>query len=167
MGWSGPSIDASEFDVVIVDTPTNIRVRNSKKVIQVVHDLIPLTDPTLDASSRNRFAAGLPHAIENYTHYLFVSDFTKRKFYSLFGSAAEESLVFYPRVAIANGSTRAQSSEKYAILVISDEPRKNIENALEAAFYFNEALRLYVVGDYDLEKFQKLARNINSPMPVR
>jgi glycosyltransferase involved in cell wall biosynthesis len=150
VGLQGPSIDASQYDLVIVDTPTNIRVKHDRKrIVQVVHDLIPLTDPTLSGLARNRFASAFPHMTRSYQNYIFVSEFTRDRFAELLPGLPHNYCIFYPRIPAAPMLEVKPERRKYALLIVSDEPRKNVEIALEAAMLFDDDTSLYVIGKVD------------------
>ena len=65
-----PRIDASDYDIILIDTPTRVEIRrgSNSKVICIVHDLLPLTDLKLsDVATRlflSRLATSLNQAIE-------------------------------------------------------------------------------------------------------
>lgn len=200
-GKAGPKISAQDFDIVIVDTPLNIRVVENEKVVQVIHDLIPLTDPTYSGRFRDQFATTFPYMLKHYQNVLFVSHYTGRKFAETFPRVKARSLVYYPRVdqpvlaachaaqsgvlcrpAVAqpdqdNGVVGAmntgvdnelvpspgvaQVGARFALLIVSNEPRKNIANALEAAILFPDDLDLVVIGQVDLGRYGSLVAAAN------
>ena len=56
-----PRIDARDYDVIVVDTPTRVAIRRrpNAKVICVVHDLLPLTDLKLSDVATRLFLSRL------------------------------------------------------------------------------------------------------------
>ena len=147
-GIMGPRIDARGFDHVIIDTPINVRVWGSANVVQVIHDVIPLTDPTYGGRSRTIFATALSHAINTYDTFAFVSNYSRDQFLSLLPTAksALRTIVLYPRIAVPEKLDPVAEGPRYAVILISDEVRKNVEKAIEAAADFDAGISLWIVG---------------------
>jgi glycosyltransferase involved in cell wall biosynthesis len=156
-GIPGPRIDAREFEFVVIDTPTNVRIEGPP-VIQVVHDLIPLTDPTLTARSRTMFATALAQAVLHYNRFAFVSEYSRAQFLRLFPRAKDtmQAAVIYPRIRVPDVLEPVSNGPKYAAIIISDEPRKNFEKAIEAAADFDPDLSLWVMGRAGSRRFKNV-----------
>ncbi len=157
-GLPGPKIDARGFDHVIVDTPTNVRVTGSAGVVQIVHDLIPLTDPTFAGRTRTIFATGLSYAVRNYERFAFVSNYSRDQFLSMLptGRSVSQTAVVYPRIAVPAKLEPVADGPRYAVIVISDEIRKNVEKAIEAAAEFGPDISLWIVGRMSPARLRRL-----------
>jgi glycosyltransferase involved in cell wall biosynthesis len=157
-GIPGPRINARGFDYVIVDTPTNVRVTGSASVVQIIHDLIPLTDPTLGGRPRTMFATALSYAVRTYERFAFVSSYSRDQFLSLLpaGKSVPRTTVLYPRIAVPEKLDPVVDGPRYAAIVISDEVRKNIEKAIEAAADFDLDISLWVIGRAESLRFRRL-----------
>ena len=164
-GIKGPRIDASEFDLVLIDSPANIRIKHShpNRVVQIVHDLLPLTDPTHHSLTRNIFGSAFSHMLEFYDQFIFVSNFTKNEFQKMFPQKRTNALVYYPRVKASVTKTPQGSSAgpRVVALIVSDEYRKNIKNAIEAAEFFAPNTQLCIVGQIQSADYRSLIRTIN------
>jgi len=109
LGFSALAIDASGYDAAIVDTPHFIKVRGIApgRMLTVVHDLIPLRDPTMDVNWRNLFMRKLEATLALGANMVFVSRYTQQAFRTAFPRhVAPRQFIFHPaiRKQIALGS---------------------------------------------------------------
>jgi len=79
-------VDASNFDYVIMDAPHYVEVENIDRnnVFSVIHDVIPITDPTWSWDWRTMFAQKIKASFLSSGNYIFVSQFTEREFSFVF-----------------------------------------------------------------------------------
>ena len=66
-----PQIDARDYDVILVDTPTRVAIKRgpNAKVICVVHDLLPLTDLKLSDVATRLFLSRLMTSLIRPTNW--------------------------------------------------------------------------------------------------
>lgn len=96
-----PSIDASEFDLVFIDTPHYIKVEgiDSTKIFSVVHDLIPVRDFSTNAEWRLMFLQKLKASLAHNPNMIFVSEFTKKQFYEEIPNIKiRKDIIVYPTI---------------------------------------------------------------------
>ncbi len=96
-----PAVDASGYDLAIVDTPHFIRIEGlgAERIVTVVHDLIPLRDPTMDAPWRYLFMRKLEATLALRGNLVFVSRHTQREFRAAFPRhLAPREFVLYPAI---------------------------------------------------------------------
>jgi glycosyltransferase involved in cell wall biosynthesis len=101
LGLPPPVIEASGYDLAIVDTPHFIKVQGiaPDRILAVVHDLIPLRDPTMDANWRNLFMRKLDATLALGSNLVFVSRCTQRAFHASFPRhAALREFILYPAI---------------------------------------------------------------------
>ena len=154
---SPPLIDATDFDLVLVDTPHFIQVKRHEKarVALVIHDLIPVFE--WDTPEwRNLFLKKLFVSLEQATHLIFVSETTRSEFNEIFPDySGLPSTIISPTIRLdllaASGADRRQpSGEKPTFLsIVSDEPRKNIGFLIEAFTLLKDAANLVIIGRVD------------------
>jgi glycosyltransferase involved in cell wall biosynthesis len=156
-----PIIDARGYDLILVDTPSYFRYRKSPgaKVLTVVHDLIPLSDPTLHPQYRGSFAKKISISIAESDDFIYVSETTRKKFAEFFPQATKgkEGIILHPSLAeehadsgnaaIAGVSSDGQQqSGGYFTVMVSDERRKNLENLVSAFAFLPQEIGLKVIG---------------------
>ena len=118
LGLPPPVIDVAGYDLAIVDTPHFIKVQGiaPDRILAVVHDLIPLRDPTMDANWRNLFMRKLDATLALGSNLVFVSRCTQRAFRASFPRhAAPREFIFYPairRSLMANAERESPPSER-------------------------------------------------------
>lgn len=99
---TGPvSIDASGYDLAIVDTPhyADILGLPPERVIAVVHDLIPLQDSQMAGDWRLLFTRKLDTTLRNAGTLIFVSETTRSTFDALFPQhSGMPNLILYPAI---------------------------------------------------------------------
>jgi glycosyltransferase involved in cell wall biosynthesis len=101
LGLPPPVIDASGYDLAIVDTPHFIRIEGlgPKRIMTVVHDLIPLRDPTMDLNWRNLFMRKLDATLAMRGAMIFVSRYTQRAFHAAFPNHnAPSEFIVHPAI---------------------------------------------------------------------
>jgi glycosyltransferase involved in cell wall biosynthesis len=171
-GFGAAAIDVSDFDLVIVDTPTHLRFRRGAEteIVAVIHDLIPLADPTLPGRWRRIFVNRLVCTTAAADSYVFVSEATRQHFATLFpeDGKAGRATILHPAVddGIAGGSPAGcaigdpaggdpgggavgepgGTAGDYIVAIVSDEPRKNLATLIEAFAFLPRSLGLKIVG---------------------
>jgi glycosyltransferase involved in cell wall biosynthesis len=101
LGMAPPVLDAAGYDLAIVDTPHFIRIEGigPERIVAVLHDLIPLRDPTMDASWRYLFMRKLEATLAMRAHLAFVSRHTQREFRAAFPRhAGPREFILYPAI---------------------------------------------------------------------
>ncbi len=96
-----PVLDAAGYDLVITDTPHFVRIEGvpRERLLTVVHDLIPLRDPTMDAEWRYLFIRKLQASMAMGGNLSFVSRYTQADFRSAFPNhAAPREFVLPPAI---------------------------------------------------------------------
>ncbi|MGY3137967.1 hypothetical protein ACVWZM_008649 [Bradyrhizobium sp. USDA 4501] len=80
-----PRVDARDYDVILVDTPTRVAIqrRPGAKVICVVHDLLPITDLKLDDIATRLFLSRLYTSVNQADELAFVSNYSMNRFRAL------------------------------------------------------------------------------------
>jgi len=99
LGLAAPALDASRYDLAIVDTPHFLKLKGlaAERIWTVIHDLIPLRDPTMDASWRQLFLRKLEATLALRGHLVFVSHHTRAQFRAAFERhEAAGEWVLYP-----------------------------------------------------------------------
>jgi len=129
-------VDAKEFDYVVVDSPHYIVLEgiDRKKVFNVIHDVIPVTDPSWSWDWRTMFVQKLKAGITSSSNYIFVSEFTKNEFSKVFGSPlkASSSEIIYPsikesRISASTNADKTGNSD-YISGISKDKPAEKIRN---------------------------------------
>lgn len=122
-GSNPVTIDARNFDIILVDTPTNLAfsTKPGAEVVSVIHDLIPLTDKERGRYWRRVFATKLATTIRVSNSFIFVSEYTRREVAQHFpqnSALISESRILYPSVdddiadGIGGGSRAATVTKK-------------------------------------------------------
>jgi len=136
-----PRIDASDYDVILVDTPTRVAIKRkpNAKVVCVVHDLLPLTDLKLSDVATRLFLSRLFTSLHQADELAFVSNYSMNRFRALLPQFAHlPARVVYPRTRFdtqdvaripAPAAGRAQPS---FVVIVSAEPRKNLASVIRA-----------------------------------
>ena len=135
-----PRIDARDYDIVLIDTPTRVAIRRNPgtKVICVVHDLLPLTDLKLSDVATRLFLSRLFTSLQQADELRFVSNYSMNRFRELLPQFAQiPARVVYPRtrfdrpqmvpMAAPTGSVRPSF-----VVIVSAEPRKNLAAVIRA-----------------------------------
>jgi glycosyltransferase involved in cell wall biosynthesis len=146
-----PRIDARDYDVVLVDTPTRVAVtRNSAaKVICVVHDLLPLTDLKLSDVATRLFLFRLLTSLHQADELAFVSNYSRSRFRELLPQFNHlPARIVYPRTRFETAGdvpVSARAARPTFVVIVSAEPRKNL-NTLVRAFRKMPQADLIVIG---------------------
>jgi glycosyltransferase involved in cell wall biosynthesis len=101
LNMAPPVIDAAGYDLAIVDTPHFIRIEGlaPDRLLTVVHDLIPLRDPTMDADWRYLFMRKLQATLAMRGALVFVSRHTQGDFRAAFPRhASPREFILYPAI---------------------------------------------------------------------
>jgi glycosyltransferase involved in cell wall biosynthesis len=130
LGFSPIAMDASGYDLAVVDTPHFIEVRGiaPARILTVVHDLIPLRDPTMDANWRNLFMRKLEATLALNANMVFVSQYTQQAFKAAFPRhVAPGQFVFHPAIRKQIASGAEQGLFETAQPPVFEEPTKSAE----------------------------------------
>jgi len=95
-----PRIDARDYDIILIDTPTRVAIKRgaNAKVVCVVHDLLPLTDLRLSDVATRLFLSRLFTSLHQADELAFVSNYSKSRFRDLLPQFAHlPARVVYPR----------------------------------------------------------------------
>jgi glycosyltransferase involved in cell wall biosynthesis len=93
------SIDGRGYDLVIIDTPSYVKIEgiDSNRILSVVHDLIPLRDPTMSAHWRALFFKKLEAVMAQNPNFAFVSEYSRNIFIQSFPRyQMRRSVIYYP-----------------------------------------------------------------------
>jgi glycosyltransferase involved in cell wall biosynthesis len=128
LGLPPPALDASGYDLAIVDTPHYIRLKGiaPERTLAVLHDLIPLRDPNMEAHWRSLFMRKLEATLAMRANLAFVSRCTQASFRAAFPRAAERGeYVIYPAVRrrLREDARRAGRGDVAALWDAAAEPR--------------------------------------------
>jgi len=149
-----PRIDARDYDIILIDTPTRVAIkrRANAKVVCVVHDLLPLTDLKLSDVATRLFLSRLFTSLHQADELAFVSNYSKNRFRDLLPQFAHlPARVVYPRTRFdAPDVARIPAAAAHPVqpnfvVIVSAEPRKNI-NAVIRAFRKMPQAGLVVIG---------------------
>ncbi|WP_407181318.1 glycosyltransferase family 4 protein [Bradyrhizobium sp. STM 3562] len=136
-----PRIDARGYDIVLVDTPTRVAITHNPdaRVICVVHDLLPLTDLRLSDVATRLFLSRLLTSLHQADELAFVSNYSMNRFRQLLPQFAHlPARVVYPRTrfdasdAIRPTPAAARSARPTFVIIVSAEPRKNLNSVIRA-----------------------------------
>jgi len=146
-----PRVDARDYDIVLVDTPTRVAVARSSstKVICVVHDLLPLTDLKLSDVATRLFLFRLLTSLRQADELAFVSNYSRGRFRELLPQFNHlPARIVYPRTrfeAAAAAPASARAARPTFVVIVSAEPRKNL-STLVRAFRKMPQADLVVIG---------------------
>ncbi len=120
LGMAPPVLDAAGYDLAIVDTPHFLRIEGigPERILAVLHDLIPLRDPTMDSNWRYLFMRKLEATLAMRAHLAFVSRHTQREFRAAFPRhAASREFIIYPaiRQALMRDAERTAAPQARAV----------------------------------------------------
>jgi len=96
-----PAVSAAGYDLVVIDTPHYVRVKNiaRSRVFSVIHDLIPLHDALCGEGWRRIFLGKLRATLALRGNLIFVSEFSRSSFRAVFPRhAARRHVVLYPSI---------------------------------------------------------------------
>jgi glycosyltransferase involved in cell wall biosynthesis len=151
-----PQIDARDYDVILVDTPTRVAIKRgpNAKVICVVHDLLPLTDLKLSDVATRLFLSRLMTSLSQADELAFVSNYSMNRFRDLLPQFFYlPARVVYPRTRfepfrlapVPVPVSTARPGQPTFVVIVSAEPRKNL-NAVVRAFRKMPHADLVVIG---------------------
>ncbi|MBR1227349.1 MULTISPECIES: glycosyltransferase family 1 protein [unclassified Bradyrhizobium] len=151
-----PQIDARDYDVILVDTPTRVAIKRgpNAKVICVVHDLLPLTDLKLSDVATRLFLSRLMTSLHQADELAFVSNYSMNRFRDLLPQFFYlPARVVYPRTRfepfrlapVPVPVSTARPGQPTFVVIVSAEPRKNL-NAVVRAFRKMPHADLVVIG---------------------
>lgn len=157
LGMRAPVVKLSGYDVVVVDTPHHLKIKcdSTTRIIGVVHDIIPYTDPMLSSVNRKVFAHKFNSTVPNVSDIVFVSSFTKHQFNAHFASPATQHVlypIFNPDYRYVSGSKR-DGDDIIIVAVVSDEPRKNIQSMIDSVSILPENYKLNIVGKINKKNY--------------
>lgn len=136
-----PRIDARDYDVIVVDTPTRVAIkrRPDAKVICVVHDLLPLTDLKLSDIATRQFLARIRTSLRQADELAFVSNYGMMRFRELLPQFAHlPARVVYPRTrfdapdVLHIPAPSGRPGRPSFVVIVSNEPRKNVAAVIRA-----------------------------------
>lgn len=136
-----PRIDARDYDVIVVDTPTRVAItrRPNAKVICVVHDLLPLTDLKLSDIATRQFLARIHTSLRQADELAFVSNYSMMRFRELLPQFAHlPARVVYPRTrfdapdVLHLPAPLGRRGRPNFVIIVSNEPRKNVTTVIRA-----------------------------------
>ena len=149
-----PRIDARDYDIILIDTPTRVAIRRrpDARVVCVVHDLLPLTDLRLSDVATRLFVSRLFTSLHQADELAFVSNYSKNRFKDLLPQFSHlPTRVVYPRTRFdspdlaPNPAAPAVPVRPSFVVIVSAEPRKNL-NAVIRAFRKMPHADLIVIG---------------------
>jgi glycosyltransferase involved in cell wall biosynthesis len=136
-----PRVDARNYDVIVVDTPTRVAItrRPDAKVICVVHDLLPLTDLKLSDVATRLFLSRLLTSLRQADELAFVSNYSMMRFRDLLPQFAHlPARVVYPRTrfdapdVLHLPAPSGRPGRPSFVVIVSNEPRKNVATVVRA-----------------------------------
>ena len=149
-----PRIDARDYDIILIDTPTRVAIRRrpNARVVCVVHDLLPLTDLRLSDVATRLFLSRLFTSLHQADELAFVSNYSMNRFKDLLPQFSRlPARVVYPRTRFdspdlaPNPAAPAAPVRPSFVVIVSAEPRKNL-NAVIRAFRKMPQADLTVIG---------------------
>jgi len=164
-----PRIDARDYDVIVVDTPTRVAIKRKPdaKVICVVHDLLPLTDLKLSDVATRLFLSRLLTSLRQADELAFVSNYSMMRFRELLPQFAHlPARVVYPRTRFDASDVlhlpapTGRPGRPSFVVIVSNEPRKNVASVIRAFRAMPQA-DLVVIGHAGLaSQMRNLPPNI-------
>ena len=162
-----PPIDARGYDLIFLDMAhyATLNTDPGAKVVTVILDLIPLTDPHMSARMRTVFVRKLECAIKASDHFVFISEATRDHFFALFpGQKARMPFSIVPPALRSEAIAQAErfgprtepappAKQPSFVAIVSDEPRKNIDGLIEAFQQLGPRARLDIIGKVDAARY--------------
>jgi glycosyltransferase involved in cell wall biosynthesis len=148
-----PQVDARDYDLILVDTPTRVAIKRGPeaRVVCVVHDLLPLTDLKLSDVATRVFLSRLRTSLYQADELAFVSNYSMNRFRDMLPQFSYlPARVLYPRTRFDAQQHPIRVAEAGAgrptfVVIVSAEPRKNL-NAVIRAFKKIPEADLIVIG---------------------
>jgi glycosyltransferase involved in cell wall biosynthesis len=175
-----PRLNARAFDAVIIDTPLYVELdaRPGVPIIGVIHDLVPIQDPTMGAGWRRLFMRKLEATLAQATRLVFVSDATRqdadRHFPGLLDRVPSYILhpIASPDLCAAAEQTKPSRrpddgglcpGKPYMVALVSFEQRKNTAVLVQAWQKIGDRADLVIIGQMNDEfrKFLNARRGAN------
>ncbi|MBR0973989.1 glycosyltransferase family 4 protein [Bradyrhizobium japonicum] len=164
-----PRVDARDYDVIVVDTPTRVAIkrRPNAKVICVVHDLLPLTDLKLSDVATRLFLSRLLTSLRQADELAFVSNYSMMRFRELLPQFAHlPARVVYPRTrfdapdVLHLPAPSGRPGRPSFVVIVSNEPRKNVATVIRAFRGVPQA-DLVVIGHAgQISRMRNLPQNV-------
>jgi len=164
-----PRIDASDYDVIVIDTPTRVVVRRrpDAKVICVVHDLLPLTDLKLSDVATRLFLSRLLTSLKQADELAFVSNYSMMRFRELLPQFAHlPARVVYPRTrfdapdVLHLPAPSGRPGRPSFVVVVSNEPRKNVATVIRAFRNIPQADLVVIGYAGEISRMRNLPPNV-------
>ena len=174
---SPPVVDARGHGLVLMDAPHYFAfdTEPGTKIALVIHDLIPMADPYMTASTRAAFIRKLQCSLDAATHLVFVSQTVRAQFLALFPTYEGRLpvLVIPPTLQTAAVEQAAPISSLPSprtpdanmpifVAIVSDEPRKNIAVLIHAFMQLGPVAELVIVGHVNEKRYIPRADATNS-----
>jgi glycosyltransferase involved in cell wall biosynthesis len=161
-----PRVDARDYDIILIDTPTRVEIVRGPKarVICIVHDLLPLTDLKLSDVATRLFLSRLATSLAQADELAFVSNYSLGRFRELLPQFAHlPARIVYPRTRFDRPQAVSlnpviRPAQPTFVIIVSAEPRKNLGTVIRAFRKLPEA-ELVVIG---YTGGANLARNLPS-----
>lgn len=164
-----PRIDARDYDVIVVDTPTRVAIRRkpNAKVICVVHDLLPLTDLKLSDIATRQFLARIRTSLRQADELAFVSNYSMMRFRELLPQFAHlPARVVYPRTrfdapdVLHLPAPSGRPGRPSFVIIVSNEPRKNVATVIRAFRNIPQADLVVIGYAGQISRMRSLPKNI-------
>jgi glycosyltransferase involved in cell wall biosynthesis len=160
-GLPAARVDARGFDAVLIDTPLYVSpvTRPGTPVIGVIHDLLPISDPTIAGPWRRLFMRKLEGMLRASTHLQFVSEVSRSAFAELFAETYRRlPCTVLPPVLGPTLLAQASQARKralrpgrrpYMFALITSEVRKNAAILASAWVEMANDVDLIIAGATD------------------
>ncbi|MDN4982474.1 glycosyltransferase family 1 protein [Bradyrhizobium sp. WYCCWR 13022] len=164
-----PRIDARDYDVIVVDTPTRVAIkrRPDTKVICVIHDLLPLTDLKLSDIATRQFLARIRTSLRQADELAFVSNYSMMRFRELLPQFAHlPARVVYPRTrfdapdVLHLPAPSGRPGRPNFVIIVSNEPRKNVATVLRAFRNIPQADLVVIGYAGQISRMSNLPKNV-------
>lgn len=162
--WGLPpdTIDASGYDLCIVDTPMHFKIEgiDPSRIVSVVHDIIPLRDPMMTPYWRGLFLTKLEAMLALRPNFAFVSEYSRNIFEQNFPQyKMRKSFVYYPTlrrslIGRAAAAVGRRLSKRYAPPEIANlEASVALQNKLDEDRRYESEIekRIVITAKYERE----------------
>ena len=157
LGLPPVAIDARGYDLAIVDTPHYVSVKGiaPERILAIIHDLIPLRDPTMEAAWRNLFLRKLEATLALKSNLAFVSRSSEQTFRRMFSDhKAPRRFVLYPAlrqslVEATRGGPYDSAPEPLAAPPLKQGKRADAARRLAQPPGYDESLPFFVTAASD------------------
>lgn len=155
-------IDLSDYDLILIDTPHHIKIKKNANasIVNVIHDLLPYTDPCISRLARKFFDDKMKRTLAIADKFIFVSKTIKQTFEKHLG-ADRPSGVIYPifkpsitlddlsKFALLSESSEIQPKPIKIVTVVSFDERKNLQNLIYAHHLLPCHYYLEIIGNVE------------------